>query len=234
MHYLILALVLILTIAPPHPLSAEERDPIRSIEVTGMGLVTQSPDVVKITFVVETQDASAQGANRTNAEKTDRLIRELKRLGISSEDLKTLNYSVSPRYRDPSRKERDLTPLGFVVSNAVEVTIRRMSEIGPTIDKAVAAGATRVNHMRFEISDPAGARAEALKLAMKHAKAEAMTLLNETPHQLGHVLRIRTQGGFFAPKAERAMMSSLRRDTPIEPGTLDTRAQVTVSFEILN
>jgi uncharacterized protein YggE len=31
---------------------------------------------------------------------------------------------------------------------------------------------------------------------------------------------------------ERAMMSMTRADTPIEGGTLGTRAEVTVSFEI--
>lgn len=234
MKSLHLTIGIIVAMAGTLPLSAEERPPERSIEVTGMGLVTQSPDLAKITFAVETQDVSAEGANRANAEKTDRVIRVLKNLGLSSEDLRTQNYTVSPRYRDRSRNERDLTPLGFVVSNAVSVTIRKLSDLGSTIDKAVAAGATRVNHIRFELSDPEGAREVALKLAMKHARSEALVLLSETTHQLGKVLRIRTQGGHFAPKAERAMMSTLRVDTPIEPGTLDTRAQVTVAFEILD
>jgi uncharacterized protein YggE len=228
------SIVIIAAIAGTLPVSAEEHPPERSIEVTGIGLVTQSPDLAKITFAVETQDVTAEGANRANAEKTDRVIRALKNLGISSEDLRTQNYSVSPRFRDRSRNERDLKPLGFVVSNALTITIRKLSDLGSAIDRAVEAGATRVNHIRFELSDPEGAREVALKRAMKHARAEALVLLSETPHQLGKVLRIRTQGGHFTPKAERVMISKLRMDTPIEPGTLDIRAQVTVSFEILD
>ena len=140
----------------------------------------------------------------------------------------------SPRYRDRSRDDRDLKPIGYIVNNTVRVTVRKLSDVGSLIDKAVSAGATRVNRIRFELSDPAAARIQALKLAMKQAEHEARTLLSETPdNRLGKVLNIRTRGGHYAPKMERAVMSVARADTPIEGGTLGTRAEVTVSFEIV-
>ena len=112
------------------------------------------------------------------------------------------------------------------------MTVRKLPDIGRLIDRAVSAGATRVNNIRFELSDPSAARAQALKLAMDQAKNEASILLSTTSHKLGRVLSIRTRGAHHAPIMERAMMSMTRADTPIEGGTLGTRAEVTVSFEI--
>ena len=95
-----LTIVIIVAITGILPLTAEEGHLARTIEVTGMGLVTQSPDLAKITLVVETQDASAEGANRANAAKTDRVIRALKKLGVSSEDLQTsLNSTLIRRFQ---------------------------------------------------------------------------------------------------------------------------------------
>jgi uncharacterized protein YggE len=234
MKSLHLTLVAVVAIVCALPLDAEESDRVRSIEVTGAAVVTQSPDQAEISFAVETQNESAIEANRVNADQTNRLIRALKKQGILGKDLQTSNYSISPRYRDRSRDDRDLKPIGYIVNNTVRVTVRKLSDVGSLIDKAVSAGATRVNRIRFELSDPAAARIQALKLAMKQAEHEARTLLSETPdNRLGKVLNIRTRGGHYAPKMERAVMSMARADTPIEGGTLGTRAEVTVSFEIV-
>lgn len=212
--------------------SATEDLSKRSIEVTGVGLVTQSPDIARVSFAVETQGQNAEKANKQNAERTRKVTKALKKLGIALEDLQTRDYSVSPRYRDRTRRDEDLVPIGFVVSNRVSVVIRKLADVGRTIDGAVKAGATRVSSIRFELEDPSEARGKALGLAMQSARAEAVMLLSETSHKLGRILQIRTHGGHHAPRMERAMMSAAKMDTPIEPGTLDTRAQVSVVFEI--
>ena len=233
MKSLHLALTLIVAIAFTVPAFADDDDP-RFVEVTGVGIVTQSPDIANVAFSVETQDKAAKKANRTNASQTSRLIKSLKAAGIAPNDIKTQHYSVSPRYKDRSRGDRDLVPIGFVVNNTVTVTVRKLRDLGSLIDKAGAPGATRVNPIRFELSDPTDARQEALRRAMKHARSEALTLLEGLPSSLGPVLHIKTQGGHYAPKSERGLMASARMDTPIEPGTLDTRAQVVVAFQILD
>lgn len=227
----IVAAVIVLTAVG---VRAEEIEGARFVEVTGVGLVTQSPDIAHVTFAVETQEPSAEAANRKNAEKIDRLLRDLRRHGIAGDDLRTQHYTVSPRYRDRSRGERDLEPIGYVVSNALEVTIRKLDRVGPTIDRAIAAGATRVNHIRFELENDAAARKRALELAVAHAKAEAEILLALSGQRLGKPLRIRTSGGHFGAKMERSLMSATAMDTAIEPGTLETRAHVTIAYEILD
>lgn len=226
-----LALTLSIILALTLPIAAEEDPDIRSIEVTGLGIVTQTPDVAKVVFVVETHHKEAKDASRSNAALTSKVIKSLSKL--PSDDVKTTNYRVSPRYKDRSRGDRDLQPIGFVVTNTIEVTLRDLKSVGSIIDKTVAAGATRVDQIRFELSDPGAARKRALTLAMEHAREEAQTLMDASSNKLGRVLRARTGGGHYAPRAERAMMSMGKMDTPIAPGTLDTRAQVTVTFEIL-
>jgi uncharacterized protein YggE len=225
-------LVSLATVLCAVPLSADDDAPDRFIEVTGIGVVTQSPDQAEVSFAVESQAETARQANRSNAERTRQLIKAIKSRGIDANDLRTSEYSVNPRYADRRRDDRDLKPIGYVVNNTVRVTVRKLEDVGGLIDAAVSSGASRVNNIRFELSSPEKARNRALELAMAQTKLEADLILSQTPHKVGRVMTIRTRGGHSAPKIERAVMSMARMDTPIEAGTLNTRAEVVVTYEI--
>lgn len=208
-------------------------DDRRFVEVTGVGIVTQSPDLAHISFGMETQDQVAEHAAKQNKTQMSKLITTLKRLGIQSEDIQTQHYNVSPRYPDRRRETENLEPIGYVVANTVRVTVRQLDRVGQTIDKAISAGASRVQHVTFDLSDPTHLRKQALKLAVENARSEAEALLDSTGGKLGPALRIQTQGGHHVAKSERMMMGAARLDTPVEPGLLETRAHVVIAFEIL-
>lgn len=212
---------------------AEDHD-IRFVEVTGIGLVTQTPDQALVSFSVESQSEAVEAAAKKNALQANLLIDSLHKEGIERTDIQTRYYNVSPRYSDRRNREGDLKPIGYVVNNTVEVRVRDLDKLGGLIDKVVASGATRVQNVRFELSDPTSAREQALKLAMENARAEAEALVAMASAKLGKVLSIETEGGHHAPRMERAVMSAAKMDTPVEPGTLETRARVVVSFQILD
>ena len=213
------------------PVTAEGGD-TRSVEVTGIGVVSQRPDVAKVAFSVETQGKDVEKATKFNASRTARLIDGIKKLGLDTLDIQTRHYRVTPRYPDRQRSDRDLQPMGYTVHNTINVTIHDLRKVGALMDRATASGADRVNHIRFEHSDPTQARSQALERAVENARAEASILVGKAGAMLGPVLQMRTGGPHYAPKVERMMASAARADTPIEPGLLETRAQVTIRFRI--
>src|SRR4029077_4267515 len=97
------------------------------------------------------------------------------------------------------------------------------------------AGANRVQGIQFTLRDQDGVRAQALREAVLRARADAdvlagalglrvvrvLTVEENSPH----VVRIRFDG------TARTMVTAAAA-TPVESGTLDVSAQVTLSVEV--
>ena len=213
------------------PVLADEGEP-RRIEVTGTGMVSRDPDQARISFAVETQAKTAKEAAELNAERTTQLIAAIRNQGIKKSDIRTLHYRLSPRYRTDDRGRQTLDPIGFVANNTVEVIEKRLDTIGSLIDAAIDAGANRIGGIVFELSDPQAARREALSAAVTVARLDAVVIARASGLKLGRILEIMSQGGSPAPRAERTLMAVRHSETPIEAGSLQVSARVTVRFEI--
>ena len=54
---------------------------------------------------------------------------------------------VQPRYNFPGNKAPEL--VGYDVSNNVTVTVRKVADLGPLLDKMVQAGSNQINGITF-------------------------------------------------------------------------------------
>jgi uncharacterized protein YggE len=101
------------------------------------------------------------------------------------------------------------------------------------IDAAVNAGANQVYGPSLSHGDQDELYRQALKAAVANARANAQALASASNLSLGRVTTIVEGGGApqpvpFAAAADKAMAES----TPIEPGTQETTASVTVTFSV--
>jgi uncharacterized protein YggE len=103
------------------------------------------------------------------------------------------------------------------------------------VDTAVAAGANTVDGPVLDRSDRDALYRDALAKAVDDARLKAEALAGAGKFSVGKVVSVVEQGA-SAPEplyaADAAAGASLKAAPPIEPGTQDVEANVTVSFEI--
>jgi uncharacterized protein len=213
-----------------------QQPPLSSIRVTGDARVTAKPDRVQIDIGVTTHAAQSQEAASENARQVDAVLAALKKAAPAAA-LKTVSYSLNPNYKyHPGGGEPSID--GYNAQNVVQVTLDDLGKIGAVIDAAAAAGANHVQGIDFTLRDQDAVRAEALRQAATRARAEAEVLAQALGLKVLRVLSVEEGGGRvsplrFEPAAARAAMSaSLAAPTPVQGGTIEVSASVTLTVEV--
>jgi len=197
-----------------------------TVTTLGHGTVTTVPDVATINAGVQTEAANAADALAQNSQRMEQVIAALKRAG--GEKLQTRQVSLYPR-----TDERGETK-GFVAQNSVSARAK-IAEAGELVDAAVAAGANTVDGPVLERSDREKLYRDALAKAVEDARLKAEALAGAGKFRVGMVVSVAEQGASPPPEEFYAASASpVAKDaaTPVEPGTQDVEASVSVSFEI--
>jgi hypothetical protein len=225
---LLLALLLLVAsaiagVAQPHfGRSATGTPAAKTITVSGNGTATSVPDRAQVSFSVNTQAKTAAGALAQSSDAATKVIAALKGAGVAAADIQTSDVSLSPRTTPDG-----LTIVGYTASNSITVD-SAITRAGTLIDTAVGAGATGVSGPSLSLSDQDSLYREALKKAVADAQLKAQALADAAGLTLGAAQSI-AEGSAAAtplPMAGRADATS----TPVEPGTQDVQATVTVTY----
>lgn len=199
----------------------------RGVTATGTASVSSVPNQASFSFGVSTNATTARQATSENAQKARQVIAALLGAGLARADVQTQDVTVGPSWNDEGH------PDGFVAHSSVAAKVRDIARAGAVIDAAVAAGATETSGPFFDRSDRDELYRSALRRAFADARSKAKTLAGEAGVSLGRVLSIdETAVEPQAPvpyAAEAALRSS---ETPVEPGTEELRATVTVRFSL--
>jgi uncharacterized protein YggE len=204
-----------------------------SIRVTGDSTVTVKPDQAEISIGVVTQASAAQAAAAQNAQKQDVVITELRKLLGAGADIKTISYSLSPNYRYPKEGGQP-TITGYTATNIVQVKTPDLTQVGKVIDLATGSGANTIQSLRFTLKDELSARTRALQEASTKARAKSQAIASSLGLKIVRVLHVEEGGQVIGlPVNGRAFaeMASVAQ-TPVEAGTIDVRATVTLTVEI--
>ena len=207
---------------------ADNTTRLSTIEVVGKAKIMVMPNVATISFTVEGTAEKAQDAVSKNAERTNRLLKTLRKTSGKETEIKTSVFTLSPIYEKGNR----LRPSGYRVRNTVVLKTKDLGRVGIFIDEASKAGADRIGSLTFgndkEEQFRKEARVEALRDAMRNAedlaKAAGLTIK-------------RTLSISYAPR--RAYMprsvlvaSAANAATPVEVGQIPIEATVNVIFEV--
>lgn len=220
---LLLAASAIAGVAQPHfGRSATATPAGKTITVTGNGTVTGVPDRADLSFSVDARAKTAAAALAENATDATTVIQALKNAGIAAADIQTTQVSLSPQ-----TSQDGTTIIGYAASNGVSVHAK-IAQAGTLIDTAVAAGATSVGGPSLSLSDQAGLYRDALKDALTDAKLKAQALADGSGLTLGGVQSI-SEGSSPTPLPMAGKLDA-SAGTPVEPGTQDVQATVTVTY----
>jgi len=221
----LLAVAAIAGVGRPAPASgASQQAEPRLVTTTGHGSVTAVPDEAVVTAGVNTRAATAASALAQNAETMQKVIDALK--GAGGTDLQTEEVSLYPQTDDN----------GAVTGYSAQNTVTAKSKIagaGGLVDAAVGAGANTVDGPSLDVSDRDALYRDALKQAVADARAKAQALADAGGFTVGGVFTASEQGSAPQPVFEAAGVArAAAPSTPVEPGTQDVTADVTVSFAI--
>ncbi len=120
---------------------------------------------------------------------------------------------------------------GYAAQNSVSATIAELAQAGAVIDAAVAAGANQVYGPSLARGDQAELYRRALRAALDDARADAQVLAAAANVSLGRVTAV-VEGGAPQPLAYAADQARAAESTPVEPGTQQVTATVTVTFSV--
>jgi uncharacterized protein YggE len=210
------------------------RPSVVRVVVTGESSVQAQPDTVVVTLAVVTQNASASEAQAENAARSEAVLRAVRAV-TGVKEVKTSGYSLQPQYAYKEGVPPFIT--SYTVRNSVNVTVGDLGRTGAVIDAGSRAGANSVDGLSFMLRDDAQARQRALAEATREALSKARTVAKTLGGSVVRVVEVQEAGAFRPPvpvsTAEFARAAgTAQTTTPVEPGSLEIRAQVQLVAEV--
>jgi uncharacterized protein YggE len=217
------------------------------VAVTGTGEAFGEPDIARATIGVETRSADARQASEQAKQTMAAVLAAIKQLGVADADLRTQGYSVNyEQYPPPvpmpgSRDEPDSpegaaarpgpVPGEYRVHNSVEVTIRKLDQVGAILAQATAAGANNVWGVQFEIDNSDVLEATARAQAVENARKRAEQLAKLSGIRLGSVYSVSEVGGAAMPY-QMSMEARAVADVPVERGQIKIEKSVQIVYRV--
>ncbi|MBR4791651.1 MAG: SIMPL domain-containing protein [Treponema sp.] len=204
---------------------------LRTITVTGTGIVTQPADQLTVRFLVRTNEWNVNLARDKNAEITTKVIDKIKEAGVSDADITTVDYRIS-------QDNSNTYPGKYTVTNYVQVLIRDLSNAGNVIDNAVANGANGLTSFSYSATENPNALREARTLAVQNAQDAASLIAGASGCKVADVIDI--QEGYNPSSYTRSTNSAMLKavgnsyTTPIEAGNIEITSTVTITFSLAN
>jgi len=222
----VLAAAIAVAVVRPGTAHGTSEPAARTVTVEGSATARVVPDTATFSFGQETDGASAKAALADNAAAMRRVITALLRAGVAKDDIQTQDVSVYPR------RNENGDVVGFSASGSVVATVRRLARAGAVVDAAVGAGADETSGPQFDRSSRSELTQKALREAFSNARAKAETLAREAGSSLGEVRRIEETSQEPQPVPIGVYRAAALDATPIEPGTQQASATVTVTFSL--
>jgi hypothetical protein len=190
------------------------------VTVSGSGRVAVTPDVVELRLGVAVTRPTATAAQADAAVAMADVLGALREAGVAGHDLRTEGLSLQPVM--DYRSDGPPALRGYELRNGVVARLRDLARLPEAIDGAIAAGATTLDGVRFDVEDRAAAEALARDAAVADALAKAAALARAAGAELGPVLAV-SEGvagppaPFPAPRGAR-LMAAEAAPTPVEAG----------------
>ncbi|MCD9025186.1 SIMPL domain-containing protein [Cohnella silvisoli] len=213
--------------------------PPYTVTVGASGSIMVEPDVAYLNLAVETRGTKAADAQQANADKFAGVEKTLyEKFAIDKKDVKTTGFNVQPEYNYTEKDGQVLK--GYIAVHSIQVTYRKLPEIGKLFDALTAAGANRLDGVQFATEKNDQYELDALKKAMTNAAAKAGVLATSANRQLKGVVNI-VQGDvssnpilYVREQAKMQMndMAASGASSSVQSGQIEIRTQVTVQYEM--
>lgn len=207
----------------------------RTINVNGDGEVSVVPDIAYVSLGVTTEKTSVGEAQKSNSTTVNNIITAIKKAGVAGEDIKTSNYTISPKY-NYEEKTGNSTIVGYTVTTILSVTVKNINSVGNIIDTAIINGANNSNGITFGVSDYEKYYNTALTKAILNAKAKAQVIASSIDVKLSTPAKITENSSGVPTEYPVFYNSSLKgsisdQGMTVETGVYKIKANVSLVYE---
>lgn len=214
---------------------SQTKQPQRTFSVSAEGKEVVIPNIAELTIGLINDGSDLAKLQQENADKFNRIINFLKNQGIADKDVKTGNYSISPKYRYDKVTEI----VGYTISQNVSVKIRDLKNIGEILNGVVQNGANNIYGLNFIVDDEKSYLDRAREKAIEEAKGKARKIAETAGFKLGKIINITESSGYFPPYSYYSVFSEkvgsggeLSVQPKIESGSQEIKISVTITYEI--
>ena len=204
------------------------------IVVDGLGKVTGTPDVLRVTLGVSVKRADVTTALNDANNLQNKVRAALRKNGVAAKDLQTSDVNIYPSYDRKGHRD------GFSVSETLTAKLRDLAKAGRAMTDAVVAGgnAATLQGVSFALEDNVALLSKARDAAYADAKAKADRFAELSGRNLGQVELITESTS--APQALKqydqfrgaAGASAALSAVPLDPGTSQVSVSVTVRWAL--
>jgi uncharacterized protein YggE len=205
-----------------------------AVRASAEAIVIAKPDQAQLDIGVVTQAATAKAAADENARKVDLMLDALRKLLGQGAEIKTISYQLTPNYIYP-REGGQPRISGYSASNIVQVKTSDLPRVGEIIDTAYKSGANNIHSLQFNLKNDEAVRVQALREAAAKAKAKTQAIADALGLKIIRVLFAEESGPTVRPVYAAMEMAAQKAgdvQTPVEPGTIEVRAIVTLTVEV--
>lgn len=200
----------------------------QTVSFTGEGKVKAAPDTARVDIGLVTEGKDTITVQNENSSKMNTVIKFLKERGISEADIKTSNYSLSPKYEYNKGKS---SLVGYILNQNLDVTVRNIGKIGEILDGAVGSGANKINSVSLFLDKPEELKNKAREEAVKQAKEKAALTSSTAGFRLGRLVGF-SEGFSGEPPVffESSGKGGAAPSPQIEPGSQEIKVSVTLTY----
>ena len=156
------------------------------ISVTGQASTSVDPDLLIITFGVETQEKTAKQALEKNSQLMNSVVSAIQGVGITEDELSTSRFNIHPVYGRYNEQTGESPLIGYRVTNTISVETTNLNVAADIIDNGVAAGANRVDSVYFTLSPQKqlDVKDNLISQAVENAESKANKALGPVNHKI--------------------------------------------------
>jgi uncharacterized protein len=225
---LVLAVLLAFAQAPETP--GPPQPPV--LVVTGDAEVLAVPDEAIVRLGIVRQSSVAETAQEQANTIAQEILSAVTKAGVPSKDIQTARLVLSPVYNSRGPDQRITS---YTATNTVSVRLDNLAIVGNVIDAGLKAGANQLEGVQFRLRNELLTRQQALKQAIQEAQGKAMAMADALRVNLVGVIEASESGVSVVPRMQSfvaGVSAQAGASTPVSPGEIEIRANVTVRYRI--
>ncbi len=224
------SLLLILLLTTGLIQAQDLKQQIPQISVTGEGKVKVTPDHAIIMIGFQNSGKDAAEVKKMSDEVIDRVIKYIKKSGVSNSDYKTSRVTLNKSYDYEKKKSN------FQANQTLSITLKDLSKYDSLMSGLTDEGINSIQGVEFKSSKQEEYEKEARKNAILNAKQKATDFVSALGQKVGKALLITDNSSTYVPqpmfKGNMMAMAAeaLAPKETLAVGEIEINTNVSVTF----
>jgi len=205
------------------------------ITVRGSGVVFANPYEILVSLSLRNQDMDLVKTRSDHKVQSKQVISFLKKMGIAERHIQTQRSFIGPKWHHKTRKLEY-----YYATQTINVCVRDLEKYDAIIDGLVDMEVAQIGSPNYRSDIIDEKRSEALRLAMRDAKAKASLMVEELGQTIGkakliseyQTKRTTHNAETYGSSVVKSPATTVGAAQAFSPGQMEIKSSVTVSFEL--